>query len=1493
MTTTGVDTPIFNTLWLEISAVLVALGLDQTEIDRLEAEPFGEDDYLDVLRGWNDSEQDIKSQLKDIHQSQTETQQDVCKVLQSRLEDHKTLQESISKVDELQKIEINTNKVINESRQTQLEDHKTLQESVVKLEGISQTQTETRQVVEEKHETLQASLQEIKQEVENLKERKEMERAEEVLRNLAKSEFKGDIECHAKRFQKGTREWIFKRVDDWLDDRSSQNRVMVISGCAGMGKSVISSIICKRMQEAGRLLGNHFCQHNNVRYRKPQLMLQSLAFHLSQALPEYKDALVDQLSRNLGEELNSMGVEELFALLFKEPLSKVADPGRNLLIVIDGLDESEYQGRNDLLDVIVNQFSKLPQWMRFMVTTRPEIYIADSLKHFQPIQLEDNRDENERDIQLFFEMQLSQEIEQEDNDVLLRRLVDKSEGVFLYAYFLTDFIKKNVSILTPEQLESSLPLDISSVYQSHFKRLENELCKELKIEEDQMLSFLCGVSASREPLPVAFVSRLLGLSDRPLSVQRKLNKAIASISSLLPVRDDCLHFFHKSVKDWLTNTFHYGRHDFIVEEKEGHGILFDLCRNELDNIKRRGVHDAQFSDTERYALQHGVQHMTEVDELGEKVKPCSIEELVSMYVTDLELIYAKLCVKSTAYSEDIRSVQKHFQTALFSEQSRSLLFSLLKLFRKHSYLLRDYPHLWFQSLINDGSPELSSRASAILEERLLSVPYMKYLDKADQNGAVQARVYCSDTVACFDISPEMDYMVCECRDGTINLWSLETGNKVWTRHSLLERQYDCVHPYEDVVGDGGAYRAIMPELWDTGTQRKFPVLTFYRSVVFHPSGKSVLPGTLRKAYTLEGDCKDLFPKSNCTFSYCIFPRDKRTILTDCFDDPKTVALWSIETGEELRRIPWNDVISSFAISPDGSQIAFGDLTGFVYLVHVHKWQGECLFKCKNAACGLMHFTPDNKALVCGYLCYRIEGLGFRQYGWVYMNKTEFCLCEINRNLATLLPSRPCLFPSIDFVLWPIEPRTLVRKEFFHEGLLSSWVNNVYSVFPSLQTGFYKKLNKETALVGSPSFNYVATVNVDLLNKVTSRSRREVVKEVVFSFKEDAIYSISSGENDNSVSEILVTVLRMSNQEILVKKTFACSSLSLIPMKEGALLCYKHQVPELWNFELTECIRPIPRLKGAEKFICLSDELIACHLPRGILTSDELSDCGHPAEVEDSLELHKEDESVEQDESLVFDDSSNEGVSSVLEDFFLISGLPVIPPLMPPDLIGEIEFSRPPKRFDVFQVLAVDVINVTSGECVSSIKTEVLQDDDLLFISSNSHNQLLVCTSEEIDNDAFGMEQLTVSLRNNGSLEPVWERSTKRYDDRSFTPEFIFSSDEEFVVTWGSFYSGHGLHILDATNGETRLILLKDQDDIVDCKFVDNGDTLVCCSEDNFVRLFNVRSGDLLSQLDIEEHPYCVGACLGKPLVAIGLSGARLKFIHVELPRVKDAEGKKG
>ena len=531
VTSTGLNTPTFSALWVEISAVFAALGLPQAEIDRLKAERCGEEDFTDVLFEWVESEEDIKSQLKDIRQYQTKTGQTVVEVRQIQLEDRKILQDSNRKLEEVHEVQAKTQQTVDEVRlsqtktqqtvdevrQTQLEGQQTIQDIKAMVEGVLEGQSVavTQKTIDEKRQTQlgdRVTVQDNNVDTklqEDLEVQREKNKENEILKKLAKIETLKNVGYYADRYVEGTRLSIFSKVDSWQNDRSSPSRVMVITGNAGMGKSVISAVMCKKMQAAGRLAGSHFCQHDRARHRNPKVMLQSLASQLCDSLPDYKKALVEKLSRNLGVEINNMEVKDLFEVLFEEPLTSLNDPGLTYLMVIDGLDKSEFQGRNELLDLIANYFQSLPLWIRFPVTTRPEINITENLKRLYPLQQDPDVEENVKDIHLYFEKQISHLLQSEHREIILQALVQKSEGVMLYAHYLVDFIKKEVPLVTPERLDGVLPSGISSVYQWYFKRLESELCKELNVTEDQFLKFLSAIAAAREPLPLGFASKLL------------------------------------------------------------------------------------------------------------------------------------------------------------------------------------------------------------------------------------------------------------------------------------------------------------------------------------------------------------------------------------------------------------------------------------------------------------------------------------------------------------------------------------------------------------------------------------------------------------------------------------------------------------------------------------------------------------------------------------------------------------------------------------------------------------------------------------------------------------------------------------------------------------------------------------------------------------------------------------------------------------------------
>ena len=655
VTSTGIQTTAFDVKWQEVSSVLVSLGLCPSEVDRLRREPCGED-YISAVTEWMKNDEEIKFQLKDLLRKQqqviqtqqedqrtlNDTHQIVGKVQQIQVEasklqqeDHKTLQDThqtLSKVEQTQleasKLHQEDHRTFQDTNQTvgrvkqmfqdtqqavgnlqqmqkeavklQQEDHRILQDTHQAVEGLQRSVEKAKDMLEEVRRTQQESQQQTKYEATNAEERRDKIEEDETLRKLAKVDTERVIQYHSAKYQEGTRLLIFEKIRLWLDDLTSENRVMVISGDAGMGKSVIAAVVCQRMQHAGRLSGSHFCQHNKERYRNPKVMLQSLACQLCDVLPEYKSELVKKLSRNLGVDMNSLEVHELFEFLFEEPLCGVGDPRRNLLLVIDGLDESEYKGRNEMLDVIANHFCSLPAWVRFCVTARPEVNIASRLTKFNPVQLKQEDEENVKDIRLFLERQLSNVIQSGFEEVVISELPRKAAGHILYAYLMVDFINKNFSSFTPEDLGRTLPSGVSSVYQNYFERLEKELksIEELTISADQFLTFLSAFAAAKEPLPLDFVSKMLRSDAKSPACHRKVRKAIECISTLLPVQDGCIHFFHKSVKDWLTDRTAYGQHSLSVDEKQGQLALSELCTGELNDVKRKGVHGAEFSDPE-------------------------------------------------------------------------------------------------------------------------------------------------------------------------------------------------------------------------------------------------------------------------------------------------------------------------------------------------------------------------------------------------------------------------------------------------------------------------------------------------------------------------------------------------------------------------------------------------------------------------------------------------------------------------------------------------------------------------------------------------------------------------------------------------------------------------------------------------------------------------------------------------------------------------------
>ena len=1295
VTTTGIDKATFSALWQEISAVLVAMGLPQAEIDRLEAEHCGEEDILNVLFEWAESEKDIKSQLRDIK-----------KMVKDVLGDRGTVRDN--KVD-------------------------------TKLQ-------------------------------EDVEVQREKNRENEILKKLAKIETLKNVRNHAERYVDGTRLSFFSAVDSWLNDSSSPNRVMVISGSAGMGKSVISAVICEKMQDAGRLAGSHFCQHDRARHRNPKVMLQSLASQLCDILPEYKKALVEKLSRNLGVEINNMEVKDLFEVLFEEPLASLNDSSMTYLMVIDGLDESEFQGRNELLDVIANYFKGLPLWIRFLVTTRPEIRIAENLKNLLPLQLDPNAEENVKDIYLYFDKQISHLLQSEHQEIILRALVQKSEGVMLYAHYLADFIKKEMPVLTPELLDSILPSGISSVYHTYFKRLETDFCTELSVMEDPFFAFLSAVAASREPLTLGFVSKLLLPGKSTSAAHRKVKAAISCVSALLPVQDGCIHFFHKSVKDWLIDKSNYGQHHFSVDEKEGHEVLSKLCIDELHELKRKGVDGAQFSDIAKYALRHGVQHMLQLED----ARVCSLEEVVTKFVLDVELVYAKLCVNVTAAFEDIVCVQK--QAGI--EKHQRALNTLLILLRKHIATLEKLPHTIFQTLLNEGGPDCSSQALNLLETRYSEMAYVEYVHKENVQRHIQAKFRCSRAVACFDVSPQLDYMVCECMDNTIQLWSLHTGKQLWKRDVKVAKDYywwydkecfDVVYePYRPTKSfDWGLYYG-----WEEDDP-SFPLKSLYRSVVFHPTQDLVLPGILSHAYSFHGELRPLFLSSKCRFSVCSISADKTKMLTDCTSDAKSIIMWSLTDGSEMNRFAWNDDIVSFALSRDGRLLAVSDFSGSIGLRDVMDDYRTLAQTTILGVCGMIKFSLDCQCLYCFNIA------------WCDLFPRDLFRLDVNVGDDGGL-SLDISHNEVSYHPWEFEsgsePGFLLGDPFY----LPPKRDPIHLWNP----GFAFVLNKESVLRVSPNGSIIEMLQLNELTKVSVGDSEAIVVNVVFSLNGDRLFIMTDMKRELMVWDISSGMFKPG--KILPWRNHY--NHNLVAVREGLLLQTRKDTLELWDFELRECIRSWNALEDICGVFSISEDQVACR-------------------------VHK--------------------ITSLLGT-------------------ARTEVKK--------QVIIVDTARK------GFVSTITIHGE---FVACNSKCHVITTDRQELQMQCGAVVFWTIAV----PFKPLGF-----YHFKSFSPT------EQYCILADS----KAFYVLDVASGRTLRTLqpriyegfFPETDKL---KFVSDEECVACFrfgySPGYFLQLFNVKSGDLLSEIALDGRVYSLAAFPRERLVAIGYGYSKVNFkvLQVKLP----------
>ena len=407
---------------------------------------------------------------------------------------------------------------------------------------------------------------------------------------LAKFDFTGKINDLSKKFQDGTRQWLFDKLSNWFDDEES--RVMILTAGPGVGKSVLSAKVCELYKQRGQLAAYHFCDFRNSDSRNPNRILQSLASQMCDNVDGFRDKLTEGLRREHSRDSQS----DAFRVLLNNPLHAVKTR-KPMLIVVDAMDESKTDIKSEFIELISNEFPELPQWIKIFITSRPELQIGKQLQHLNPVEiLPDNR-HHKLDLEYFILHCLPNLSKGNVNF-----LISKCEGSFLYAYYVVDELKEMNWGIEPN-LSDYVPKGISGFYEKQFKRLRTGLQSFNPSTWSSILKrFVNVIAASRAPLPMKILVECMGVSSEEFETREEI---IGIMSEILPVYEGCLTVYHKSLWDWLILDG-YEEHAFVADVADGNERLWRACKSVYSDINDlSSVSDFQMSPETKYALENG------------------------------------------------------------------------------------------------------------------------------------------------------------------------------------------------------------------------------------------------------------------------------------------------------------------------------------------------------------------------------------------------------------------------------------------------------------------------------------------------------------------------------------------------------------------------------------------------------------------------------------------------------------------------------------------------------------------------------------------------------------------------------------------------------------------------------------------------------------------------------------------------------------------------
>ncbi len=389
-------------------------------------------------------------------------------------------------------------------------------------------------------------------------------------------DFAAEFTAHPPEFV--GREWLFTELEDWIH-RPDSPRVFVLVGAPGMGKTALAVELIHRSHHVAAF---HICVHSSQQKSDATRLVTSIAYQLSTQLPLYDETLK---TLDLEYVTSRYDASTLFDVLLTQPLSRMPAPGSNLAIVVDGLDEVTKGDHNSIATFLSERAGHLPDWVRVLVTTRPEPEVLGPLESLGLHRIESRQSENMADIRAYLTARLGiLPASPAAVEHAVDTIAERCEGAMLYARAACDQLSRDG--ITTDTLQS-LPDGLFALYTRQF----STRCPDASQYGTTARPLLSLLLAGHEPLRFDLICAALGRT--PTDVW----DTVLSLGSLVADNGDTLTLQHKSLRDWLSDR--RSSRSYHVSVDDGHAMLAAAASNWRTMPRKARA----------YLFEHGPQHL--------------------------------------------------------------------------------------------------------------------------------------------------------------------------------------------------------------------------------------------------------------------------------------------------------------------------------------------------------------------------------------------------------------------------------------------------------------------------------------------------------------------------------------------------------------------------------------------------------------------------------------------------------------------------------------------------------------------------------------------------------------------------------------------------------------------------------------------------------------------------------------------------------------------